>query len=47
MRKEDGDSYGSEEGTGHRRMVCSRCCVERGPDGEVRCFGCLRVEEGG
>jgi hypothetical protein len=32
---------------GHRGMVCSRCCVERGVDGEVRCLGCLRAEEGG
>ncbi|RFU24520.1 hypothetical protein B7463_g11813, partial [Scytalidium lignicola] len=29
----------------HRRMVCSRCCVERGPEGEVWCLGCLRSEE--
>ncbi|KAI9740824.1 MAG: hypothetical protein M1818_004429 [Claussenomyces sp. TS43310] len=29
----------------HRGMVCSRCCVERGADGEVRCLGCLRAEE--
>ena len=27
---------------GHRRVVCSRCCVERGGEGEVRCFGCLK-----
>ena len=32
---------------GHRGMVCSQCCVERGADGEVRCLGCLRAEEGG
>jgi hypothetical protein len=25
----------------HRDMVCSQCCVERGPDGELRCLGCL------
>lgn len=31
----------------HRGMICSRCCVERGADGEVRCLGCLRAEEGG
>jgi hypothetical protein len=29
---------------GHRNVVCSRCCVERGADGEVRCLGCLRAE---
>ncbi|KAL3418638.1 hypothetical protein PVAG01_10354 [Phlyctema vagabunda] len=28
-------------------MVCSRCCVERGTEGEVLCLGCLRREGGG
>lgn len=28
---------------GHRRMVCSRCCVERGEDGDVVCLGCVAV----
>lgn len=31
----------------HREMVCSRCCVERGTEGEVLCLGCLRMVEGG
>lgn len=35
-----------ERGTQHRGMVCSRCCVERGVDGEVRCLGCLRTHGG-
>ncbi|EPE03959.1 hypothetical protein F503_04807 [Ophiostoma piceae UAMH 11346] len=26
---------------GHRRIICSRCCVERGQDGEVVCLGCM------
>lgn len=26
---------------GHRGVVCSRCCVEMGPDGEIACLGCL------
>ena len=26
---------------GHRRVICSRCCVEEGVDGEVCCFGCV------
>lgn len=34
-----------ENGIKHRGMVCSRCCVERGTEGEVLCLGCLRVEE--
>lgn len=28
----------------HKRMICSRCCVERGTEGEVWCFGCLGTE---
>jgi hypothetical protein len=26
----------------HRRMICSRCCVETGTEGEVWCLGCFR-----
>ncbi|KAH6650653.1 hypothetical protein F5144DRAFT_55708 [Chaetomium tenue] len=33
-------------GGGHKRVVCSRCCVERGQDGEVVCLGCLPFVEG-
>ncbi|KAL5614394.1 uncharacterized protein BROUX77_000231 [Berkeleyomyces rouxiae] len=28
-------------GQAHCEMVCSRCCVERGLDGDVMCLGCL------
>lgn len=31
---------------GHRQMVCSRCCVEKGSDGDVVCLGCLPFVEG-
>ena len=31
---------------GHRGRICSRCCVERGVEGDVWCLGCLRTEEG-
>lgn len=31
---------------GHRMKICSRCCVERGPDGDVVCLGCLPFVEG-
>lgn len=31
----------SASSRGHRRIVCSRCCVERGEDGEVVCLGCM------
>ncbi|KAK3300466.1 uncharacterized protein B0H64DRAFT_15981 [Chaetomium fimeti] len=37
---------GWTRGGGHRRVVCSRCCVERGQDGEVACLGCLPFVEG-
>ncbi|KAF4594753.1 hypothetical protein GQ602_000366 [Ophiocordyceps camponoti-floridani] len=26
---------------GHRAVICSRCCVERGREGDVVCLGCL------
>lgn len=35
-----------EEGgwtTQHRSIVCSRCCIEKGADGEVVCLGCIRA----
>lgn len=31
---------------GHRSVVCSRCCVERGAEGDVVCLGCLSGMEG-
>ena len=33
-------------GNGHRSTVCSRCCVERGSEGDVVCLGCLSGLEG-
>ncbi|KAI0176341.1 hypothetical protein GGR52DRAFT_356522 [Hypoxylon sp. FL1284] len=44
-----GDGRGLEEGwtgRGHRAVVCSRCCVERGSEGDVVCLGCLAWMEG-
>ncbi|KAH6670713.1 hypothetical protein B0J14DRAFT_596910 [Halenospora varia] len=32
---------------GHKNKICSRCCMERGSEGEVFCLGCVRAEEGG
>lgn len=32
--------------SGHRDVICSRCCVERGSEGEVMCLGCLSKKEG-
>lgn len=31
---------------GHRGMVCSRCCIERGAEGDIVCLGCLPRLEG-
>lgn len=50
----DGQGGGGEGGKpwqrdrieGHRGRICSRCCVERGAEGDVCCLGCLRTEEG-
>ncbi|KAK3995472.1 hypothetical protein QBC44DRAFT_305401 [Cladorrhinum sp. PSN332] len=42
----DGGGAGWARGGGHRQMVCSRCCIEKGADGDVVCLGCLRFVEG-
>jgi len=28
----------------HRSVICSRCCIEMGANGEVRCLGCTKGE---
>ncbi|KAI1382242.1 hypothetical protein F4677DRAFT_19580 [Hypoxylon crocopeplum] len=45
QRKGEGPK-GGWIGRGHRKMVCSRCCVERGVEGDVVCLGCLAGMEG-
>lgn len=30
----------------HASVICSRCCVERGSEGDVMCLGCLAGVEG-
>ncbi|RYO82629.1 hypothetical protein DL766_002834 [Monosporascus sp. MC13-8B] len=46
----DGDGGGCAaegwNGRGHREVICSRCCVERGSEGDVVCLGCLAGMEG-
>ncbi|KAI1177523.1 hypothetical protein F4777DRAFT_541245 [Nemania sp. FL0916] len=32
---------GGWNGRGHRKVICSRCCIERGSEGDVVCLGCL------
>ncbi|CAM1506882.1 Fc.00g065230.m01.CDS01 [Cosmosporella sp. VM-42] len=41
----DGTRKGWDAG-GHRAVVCSRCCIERGAEGDVACLGCLSRMEG-
>ncbi|KAI0535702.1 hypothetical protein GGR58DRAFT_428167 [Xylaria digitata] len=36
-----GHGEGGWNGQGHRRVICSRCCVEKGSEGDVVCLGCL------
>jgi hypothetical protein len=31
---------------GHQAVVCSRCCIERGTEGDVTCLGCFSRMEG-
>lgn len=45
-RKNGLDAWKGERSIEHKEKVCSRCCVERGSDGDVWCLGCLRAEEG-
>jgi hypothetical protein len=43
-----GEDYGrrTTRRWSHHRVVCSRCCVERGEQGDVICYGCLAGIEG-
>ncbi|KAJ4204213.1 hypothetical protein NW759_014955 [Fusarium solani] len=34
------------DAVGHRSVVCSRCCIERGAEGDVACLGCFSRMEG-
>ncbi|KAI1143489.1 hypothetical protein F5Y05DRAFT_368769 [Hypoxylon sp. FL0543] len=45
-QRKGGGPDGGWIGRGHREMICSRCCVERGPEGDVVCLGCLAGMEG-
>lgn len=35
------NSANNNSSSTHHAMICSRCCVEEGPEGEVVCLGCL------
>ncbi len=43
--EERGEGWQRKVLEGHRGRICSRCCVERGKDGEVWCLGCLKAEK--
>jgi hypothetical protein len=45
---EGGEASGNDgwAASGHRSVVCSRCCVEMGSDGDIACLGCLSRMEG-
>lgn len=34
------------DAVGHKAVVCSRCCIERGAEGDVTCLGCFSRMEG-
>lgn len=38
-----GDTWSRGQGRGHWGRICSQCCVEQGPRGEVLCLGCLET----
>ncbi|KAH8675608.1 hypothetical protein BX600DRAFT_178259 [Xylariales sp. PMI_506] len=40
-RETDGRGEVGWNAAGHCSMICSRCCIERGSEGEVQCLGCL------
>ncbi|KAI1128880.1 hypothetical protein F5Y10DRAFT_164216 [Nemania abortiva] len=40
------DGEGGWNARGHRGVVCSRCCVEQGSEGDVVCLGCLAGMKG-
>jgi hypothetical protein len=46
MKKSSKGCWKRETVAEHKGKVCSRCCVEKGPEGEVWCLGCLRAVEG-
>ncbi|KAI1261020.1 hypothetical protein F5Y18DRAFT_213374 [Xylariaceae sp. FL1019] len=45
-KKGEGGTERSWSGRGHKNVICSQCCVERGSEGDVVCLGCLASMEG-
>lgn len=43
LRTKHGGTWDRGRGRGHWGRICSQCCVERGPQGEVVCLGCLET----
>ncbi|KAI1433016.1 hypothetical protein GGR50DRAFT_670895 [Xylaria sp. CBS 124048] len=46
QKKGEGGDTRSWIGHGHREVICSQCCIERGSEGEVVCLGCLAGMKG-
>lgn len=40
-KQQDTSNWNSANSSAHHAMICSRCCVEEGAEGEVVCLGCL------
>lgn len=45
-REQDSAGTIGWKANGHGSVICSRCCVERGSEGDVMCLGCLAGVEG-
>ncbi|KAI1862166.1 uncharacterized protein JN550_010469 [Neoarthrinium moseri] len=45
-RERDSGGTSGWNAKGHCSVICSRCCVERGSEGDVVCLGCLAGIEG-
>lgn len=41
MKGQDQDRTNWWASGDHRQVVCSRCCIEKGTEGDIACLGCL------
>lgn len=42
-RTNRGGTWSRGQERGHWGRICSQCCIEKGPQGEVVCLGCLET----
>jgi hypothetical protein len=45
MRDGGKKAWQKDKIVGHRGRICSRCCVEKGVEGDVWCLGCLSLKK--